>query len=241
MASLEVRGQRSAVRRQPLSRQSRARLSPRAARDRPESGASDRQDAVQLPLGRADPPGVPAGNHYSWPPRCCRHGSLDPSNSFPSEPGVSDRRPRTGRVFPQLPAADRPLAERSAGGPLPRGRLRGANPRARTRDPADHRGLRPAVARRLPAPRIQSAGCEDSQQVADPAANLSQLRRPLATLRTLVGTTGRAGRLSKSRSIRRRLTRQPLTRTGLINTFAVVRTLPRRLKPASLATPMSRL
>ena len=170
------------------------RLSRRAARDRAEGGASDRQDAVQLPLGRADPRGIPARNHHPLPPRCNRHGAVDPSNSFPSGPGVSDRRRRTGRVFPRLPAAHRPLAERAAGGSLHRGRLRGPDPRARTSHPADHRGLRPGVARRLPAPRIESAGGEDPQQVANPAADLSHLRRALATLRTMAGAPARARR-----------------------------------------------
>ena len=57
----------------------------------------------------------PRATHHPLPPRCSRHGAVDPSNSFPSGPGVSDRRRRTGRVFPQLPAAHRPLAERAAG------------------------------------------------------------------------------------------------------------------------------
>ena len=61
-------------------------------------------------------------------------------------------------------------------------------------DPADHRGLRLGVARRLPAPRTQSAGREDAEQVADPAADLSHLRRALATLRTLAGPAARAPR-----------------------------------------------
>ena len=161
--------------------------------DRAQGGASDRQDAVQLPLGRADPRGVPARSHPPLPPRCSRHGVIDPSNTFPSEPGVSDRRRRTGRVFPQLPAARRPLAERPAAGSLHRGRLRGAYPRARTRDPADHRGLRPGLGRRVPAARVQSAGGEDAQQVASPAADLSQFRRTLATLRTLAGAPTPAG------------------------------------------------
>ncbi len=55
-------------------------------------------------------------------------------------------------------------------------------------------GLRPGVARRVPAPRMQSAGREDPQQVADPAADLSHLRRTLATLRTLAGAAARARR-----------------------------------------------
>ena len=157
-------------------------------------GASDRQDAVQLSLGRADPRGIPARNHHPLPPRCNRHGAVDPSNSFPSEHAVSDRRRRTGRVFPRLPAAHRPLAERAAGGSLHRGRLRRPDPRARTSHPADHRGLRPGVARFVPAPRIQSAGGEDPQQVANPAADLSHLRRALATLPTLAGSAARARR-----------------------------------------------
>jgi YVTN family beta-propeller protein len=98
-----------------------------------------------------------------------------------------------------LPAAHRPLADRAAGGSLHRGRLRGPDPRTRTSHPADHRGLRPGVARRVPAPRIESAGCEDSQQVADPAADLSHLRRALATLRTLAGAAARARRRQKSK------------------------------------------
>src|ERR1019366_2468221 len=80
------------------------RLSRRAARDRVESDASDRQDAVQLHLGRADPLGIPARHHHPLPPRRCRYGAVDPSNSFPSGSGVSHRRRRTGRVFPELPA-----------------------------------------------------------------------------------------------------------------------------------------
>ena len=43
-------------------------------------------------------------------------------------------------------------------------------------------------------PESQSAGCEDPQQVADPAADLSHLRRALATLRTLAGAPARARR-----------------------------------------------
>ena len=160
----------------------------------PYGGASDRQDAVQLPLGRANPRGIPARNHHPLPPRCNRHGAVDPSNSFPSEHAVSDRRRRTGRVFSQLPAAHRPLAERAAGRSFHRSRLRRPDPRTRTSHPADHRRLRLAVARRVPAPRIQSAGGEDSQQVANPAADLSHVRRALATLRTLAGTPVRAGR-----------------------------------------------
>ena len=175
-----------------VPRQGGGRLSPRAAHGCAEGGASDRQDAVQLPLGRADPRGIPACNHHPLPPRCSGHGAVDPSNSFPSEPGVSDRRRRTGRVFPQLPAAHRALAERAAGGSLHRGRLRGPDPRARTSDPADHRGLRTGVARGVLAPRIQSEGCEDPQQVADPTADLSHLRRAVATLRTLAGAVARA-------------------------------------------------
>jgi tetratricopeptide (TPR) repeat protein len=163
-------------------------------RDRAESGASDRQDAVQLPLGRADPCSIPARNHHPLSPRCSRHSAVDPSNSFPSGPAVSDRRCRTGRVFPQLSAAHQPLAERAACESLHRGRLRGPDPRARTSHPPDHRGLRSGVGRRVPAPRMQSTGCEDPQQVADPAADLSQLRRALATLRTLAGAPARAPR-----------------------------------------------
>ena len=186
--------ERDAVRRLGVLGQGGGRLSRCAARDRPQGGASDRQDAVQLPLGRADPRGIPARNHHPLPPHCNRHGAVDPSNSFPSGPGVSDRRCRTGRVFPRLPAAHRPLAERAAGGSLHRGRLRGPDPRARTSHPADHRGLRPGVGRRMPAPRMQSAGGEHAQQVASPAADLSHLRRALATLRTLAGAPARARR-----------------------------------------------
>jgi hypothetical protein len=72
--------------------------------------------------------------------------------------------------------------------------LRGPDPRARTSHPADHRGLRPGVARRVPAPRMQSAGGEDPQQVANPAADLSHFRRALATLRTLAWAPARARR-----------------------------------------------
>ena len=43
-------------------------------------------------------------------------------------------------------------------------------------------------------PESQSAGREDPQQVADPAADLSHLRRALATLRTLAGAPARARR-----------------------------------------------
>src|SRR5208282_6272651 len=69
-----------------------------------------------------------------------------------------------------------------------------------------HRGLRPGLARCVLAPRIQSAGGEDSQQMADPAADLSHLRRPLAALRTMAGAAAgarsrRAGRGSGHRSI----------------------------------------
>src|SRR5277367_6355232 len=46
----------------------------------------------------------------------------------------------------------------------------------------------------MPAPRIESTGGEDTQQVADAAADLSDLRRALATLRTLAGTAARSGR-----------------------------------------------
>ena len=87
-----------------ISGQGGGRLSRRAARDRAESGAGDRQDAVQLSVGWADPPGISARNHHPLPPRRGRYGAVDPSNSFPSGAGVSDRRRRTGRVFPQLPA-----------------------------------------------------------------------------------------------------------------------------------------
>src|ERR1017187_4072026 len=180
--------------REAVPRQGGGRLSWRAARDRADGGASDRQDAIQLPLGRAGPHIVPARNHHPLPARCSRHGAVDPSNSFPSGPGVSDRRRRTGRVFPELPAAHRPLAGSASCGSVHRGRLRGADPRARTSHPPDYRSLRPGVARRLPAPRMQSAGCEDPQQVADPAADLSHLGRALATLRTLAGAPARARR-----------------------------------------------
>ncbi len=123
-----------------------------AARDRAEGGARDRQDAVQLPLGRADPCGFSARNHHPLPPRRGRHGAVDPSDSLPSGHAVSDWRRRIGRVFPRVPAAHRPLAERAAGGSLHRGRLRGPHPRARTSHPADHRCLRSGVARSVPAP-----------------------------------------------------------------------------------------
>ncbi len=171
-----------------------SRLSPRAARDRAQSGASDGQDAVQLPLGRDHPSGVSARNHHPLPPCCNGYRAVDPSNSFQSGPGVSHRRRRTGRVFPQLPAAHRPLAERAAGGSFPRGRLRRSDQRARTSHQADDLGLRPGVARLVPAPRKQSAGGEDSEQMADAAADLSHLRRALATLRTLAGLPARARR-----------------------------------------------
>ncbi len=129
----------------------------------------------------------------------CRRAAIDTALSihqthFHPTHAVSDRRRRTGRVFPQLPAAHRPLAERAAGGSLHRSRLRRPDPRARTSHPADHRGLRPGVARFVPASRIQSTSGEDPQQVADPAADLSHLRRALATLRTLAGTAARARR-----------------------------------------------
>ena len=63
-------------------------------------GAGDRQDAVQLSLGRADPRGVPARNHHSLPPHCGRYGTFDPSNSFPS--GTRHFRPEApnwSRIF----------------------------------------------------------------------------------------------------------------------------------------------
>ena len=41
----------------------------------------------------------PRATHHSLPPRCHRHGAIDPSNSFPSGPGVSDRRsPNWSRI-----------------------------------------------------------------------------------------------------------------------------------------------
>ena len=117
----------------PFFGQCRGRVSRRAARDRAEGGAGDRQDAVQLSLGRAHPPRAPARDDHPLPPRCDRHGAVDPPDPFPPGPGVSDRRRRTCRVFPELPAADRPLAAGAAGGPVHRGRLRGPDPRARSR------------------------------------------------------------------------------------------------------------
>ena len=124
----------------------------------------------------------------------CDHKSLATPMVGEKSGELRAPRRRTGRLFPQLPAAHRPLAERAAGGSLHRGRLRGPDPRARTSHPADHRGLRLGVARRVPAPRMQSAGCEHPQQVAGGAADLSHLRRPLATLRSLAGTTARTCR-----------------------------------------------
>ena len=72
---------------------------------------------------RPDPPGIPARNHHPLPPRCRRHRAVHSSNPFPSGPGVSDRRRRTGRVFSRLSAARRPLAARAAGRSLHRCRL----------------------------------------------------------------------------------------------------------------------
>ena len=43
-------------------------------------------------------------------------------------------------------------------------------------------------------PEIQSAGGEDTKQMADPAADLPHLGRALATLRTLAGAPARARR-----------------------------------------------
>ena len=74
------------------SHQGGGRLSWRAARDRADGGPSDRQDAVQLPLGRADPRRIFARHHHPLPPRCDRHGAVDPPNSFPSDHAVSDGR-----------------------------------------------------------------------------------------------------------------------------------------------------
>ena len=60
---------------------------------------------------------------------------------------------RACRLFSQLSAADRPLAKRVAGQSVYRAGLRGADPRPRAGDPADHRGLRAAVGRCLPSAR----------------------------------------------------------------------------------------
>ena len=98
----------------PFLGQCGGRVSRRAARDRAEGGAGDRQDAVQLPLGRAHPPRTPARDDHPLPPRRHRHGAVDPPDPVPPGPGVSDRRRRTCRVFPELPAADRPLAAGAA-------------------------------------------------------------------------------------------------------------------------------
>ena len=57
----------------------------RVACDRTGCSAGDGQDAVQFPLGRIDPSGIPARNHHSLPPRKRRHGAIDPPNSFPSQ------------------------------------------------------------------------------------------------------------------------------------------------------------
>ncbi len=58
----------------------------------------------------------------------------------------------------------------------------GPDPSARTSHPADYRGLRAGVERRVSAARSQSASGEDAEQVADPAADLSHLGRALATV-----------------------------------------------------------
>ncbi len=127
----------------------------------PRSAARYRQNAVQLPLGRTDPLGVPPRDDHPLPPRCGRHRAVDPSNSFPSKPAVSDRRRRTGHLYPRLPATHAPLAERPAGGSVHRGRLRDPHPRAGTGNPAHHRRQRPDLARFVPAPRKQSAASQN--------------------------------------------------------------------------------
>ena len=126
------------------------------------------------------------------PARRSRHGAVDPSNSLPPGLCVSDGRRRTGCVFPWLPAAHQPLAGRTAGGSLHRGRLRRPDVRARTGHPADHRSLRAAVARRVPSPRMQSAAHKDPQHVADSPADLSHLGRALAPLRAVARAPVRA-------------------------------------------------
>ena len=87
-----------------------------------------------------------------------------------------------------------PLAARAAGGSVHRCRLSGTDQHARTGHPADRRGVRLGLVRRLPATRKQSAGCKDPQQMADPAADLSHLCRALATLRALAWSTARSCR-----------------------------------------------
>jgi hypothetical protein len=57
-----------------------------------------------------------------------------------------------------------------------------------------HRELRIAMGRRLPPSRPKSTRREDSEQVANPATDLSRLGRALAALRTLVGTATRPPR-----------------------------------------------
>ena len=42
-------------------------------------------------MGRINSSDIPAGGHYSLPPCCGRHGAVDSSNSFPSNPGVPYR------------------------------------------------------------------------------------------------------------------------------------------------------
>jgi len=49
-----------------------------------------------------NPRGIPTRHLHPLPPRCNRHGAVDPSNSFQSEHAVSDRRYRIGRVLPQF-------------------------------------------------------------------------------------------------------------------------------------------
>jgi Flp pilus assembly protein TadD len=58
----------------------------------PKGCAGDRQDAVQLPLGRADPSRIPACDNHPLSPRRDRRGAVDPPDPFPPEHGVSDRR-----------------------------------------------------------------------------------------------------------------------------------------------------
>jgi len=75
---------------------------------------------VQLPLGRADPRGIPRATIIH-----CRRAAIDTALSIHQthfrRAWRFDWRRRTGRVFPQLPALIDPLAERAAGGALHRG------------------------------------------------------------------------------------------------------------------------
>src|SRR5438445_738142 len=54
------------------------KLPRRAAPSLAQGGAGHRQDAVQLPLGRADSPGIPEYRHHPLPPRRRRRRVVTP-------------------------------------------------------------------------------------------------------------------------------------------------------------------